>query len=303
MTQTSPNITITDVSPRDGLQNEQTHLTIANKVALIRQLVAARVSRIEIGSFVNPKQVPQMAGTAEVVRAVLPLADHPGHFVALIPNLHGYHDAVTAGVRYVRMVVSATESLNQANFHHSIAVSLADTYAIGKQAASDQVRFGVAIAGAFGCPFEGIVPAERTLTLVHDLLAAGVHEIILGDTTGMAVPTQVFALCQHILALLPADIELCAHFHNTRNTGYANAYAALQAGVCSFDAALGGIGGCPFAPTAVGNVASEDLIHMLHGMGYPTGIDLHALLPASQWLAGQLGHALPALVGKAEPIF
>jgi (R)-citramalyl-CoA lyase len=296
-------ITITDVSPRDGLQNEPEMLAVEAKITLIKKLIAANLPRIEIGSFVNPRQVPQMAGTAEVAVAVLPLAGNSTQFVTLIPNLHGYADAVTAGLRYVRMVVSSTESLNHANFHHSVAESMQDMAAIGTLAQSDGVRVGVAIAGAFGCPFEGQIAASHIHEMVRQLLALGAHEIILGDTTGMAVPTQVFDLCTSVATLLPANVELCAHFHNTRNTGYANAYAALQAGVTSFDAALGGIGGCPFAPRAVGNIASEDVVHMLNGMHYATGIALPALIDASIWLAEQLGRPLPALVGKAEPVF
>ncbi len=297
-------IIVTDVSPRDGLQNEPEILTVEAKIGLIEHLIAAGVARIELGSFVNPKQVPQMAGTAAVAAALLQRAAQNTQFVALIPNVRGYDDASSAGLRHVRMVISASESLNQANFKHSVAASVADCATIGLRAKQDGIRFGVAIAASFGCPFEGYVAPTRVHELARQLLDLGADEIMLADTTGMAVPTQVFSLCRQVLDLIQdAHIEVVAHFHNTRNSGYANAYAALQAGITSFDASLGGIGGCPFAPHAVGNIATEDFVHMLNGMGYETSIDLNRLLAASTWLGQQLDKTLPALLGKAQPVY
>jgi (R)-citramalyl-CoA lyase len=319
-------ITIVDVSPRDGLQNEPEILPIAVKVELIERLAAAGLPRIEIGSFVNPKQTPQMAGTAEVASALQQVAIGdsrfaPGgsslqsfndaqdtslisnRFTALAPNMRGYELAVAAGLRHVRLVLAVSESLNQANFRRSVAESLADFARIAERAQADKIAFGVALGASFGCPFEGNVPPERVLELAQQMLALGADEIVLADTTGMAVPTQVESLCKSARQMIPVNCTLTVHFHNTRNTGYANAYAALQAGITSFDASLGGIGGCPFAPKAVGNIATEDLVHMLNGMGVETGIDLVRLIETSDWLSERMGKPLPALVGKAGPVF
>jgi (R)-citramalyl-CoA lyase len=296
------NVTIIDVAPRDGLQNEPEILAPAVRAELVTRLLAAGVPCVEVGSFVNPQQVPQMAGAAEVVTRLLPHGDQAprtAQLTALVPNSRGYQLAVAAGLRHVRLVLAASERLNQANFKRSVAESLADFTQIAADAVRDGVRFGVAIGAAFGCPFTGHVPAERVLAIAAQLTALGAHEIILADTTGMAVPSQVRAVC----AALPDTALRTIHLHNTRNTGYANAYAALEAGVTRFDAALGGIGGCPFAPRAVGNLATEDLVHMLNGMGVQTGIDLAALLETSDWLSTQLGKPLPALVGKAGPVY
>jgi (R)-citramalyl-CoA lyase len=321
-------ITIIDVSPRDGLQNEPEILPIATKVALIERLIEAGVPRIEIGSFVNPKQVPQMAGTGEVAAQLLvpeierlgdweigrlprieqnlPISQSPGFsFTCLVPNARGYQLAREAGMGHVRLVLAASESLNQANFKRSVEESLADFATIIKQAHTngEQVSFGVAIGASFGCPFEGDVPPERVMSIARQLAGLGVSELILADTTGMAVPTQVERLSRAMLGLLHDGPEVTIHLHNTRNTGYANAYAAWQAGIRSFDASLGGIGGCPFAPRAVGNIATEDLVHMFNGMGVPTGIDLPKLIAASAWLGEQMGKSLPGLVAKAGVVY
>lgn len=297
-------VIITDVSPRDGLQNEPEILPVAAKVELIERLLAAGAPRVELGSFVNPKQVPQMAGTAEVAAGLAARGhDLTRRFTALIPNMRGYELAVAAGLRHVRLVLAASEGLNQANFKRSVADSLADFAQIAARARAEGVGFGVAIGASFGCPFEGHVPPERVLQIAAQLAALGADEVVLADTTGMAVPTQVAALSAQALGQLAGGPTLVIHLHNTRNTGYANAYAAWLAGVRSFDAALGGIGGCPFAPRAVGNIASEDLVHMLNGMGAPTGIALPALIESSAWLGAQLAKPLPALVGKAEPVY
>lgn len=305
-------VLITDVAPRDGLQNEPELLPVEAKAALVERLVAAGVPRVEIGSFVNPKQVPQMAGTGEVARLLAARGhdlaygdDRIGgrRFTALVPNMRGYELAAAAGLRHVRLVLAASEALNRANFKRSVDESLADLAEVARRARADGLGFGVAVGASFGCPFEGRVDPERVLTIARQLAALGADEVILADTTGMAVPTQVAELCREALRLLHDGPTVAIHLHNTRNTGYANAFAAWQAGVRSFDAALGGIGGCPFAPRAVGNIASEDLVHLLNGMGVPTGIGLPALIASSAWLSEQLGKALPALVGKAEPVY
>ncbi|MCL6539599.1 MAG: hydroxymethylglutaryl-CoA lyase [Roseiflexus sp.] len=301
MSNSQQHITIIDVSPRDGLQNEPEILPVATKVALVRRLVEAGVPWVEVGAFVNPRQVPQQAGTTEVAMALTD--DETARFTCLIPNMRGYELAAAAGMRHVRLVLAASESLNQANFKRSVNDSLEDFAHIVAQAARDGVAFGVAIGASFGCPFEGAVAPARVLNLVCKAVDLGATEIILADTTGMGAPTQVARICGEALSLLKQQADLTVHFHNTRNTGYANAFAAWQVGVRRFDASLGGIGGCPFAPRAVGNIATEDLVHMFYGMGVCTGIDLGKLLDASNWLAAQLGRPLPALVGKAGPVY
>ncbi|NTW02515.1 MAG: hydroxymethylglutaryl-CoA lyase [Oscillochloris sp.] len=303
---------ITDVAPRDGLQNEPEILPVAAKIALIESLLAAGVPRIELGSFVNPKQVPQMAGTADVCAGLqgrghnLSGDDGAGgrRFTALVPNMRGYELAAEAGLRHVRLVLAASESLNQANFKRSVRDSLSDFGLIAARARTEGMGFGIAIGASFGCPFEGQVPSARILEIARQIASLGADEVVLADTTGMAVPTQVATRCQSIRELFAdSPVRITAHFHNTRNTGYANAYAAWQAGITSLDASLGGIGGCPFAPRAVGNIATEDLTHMLNGIGASTGIDLASLITASAQLSEQMGKSLPALVGKAEPVW
>jgi (R)-citramalyl-CoA lyase len=315
-------VTIIDVAPRDGLQNEPEILPVDTKVALIERLIEAGLPRIEIGSFVNPKQVPQMAGTGEVAAELLTTDDRrpttvTAHkdlpekvgrqtiFTCLTPNARGYQLAREAGLSHVRLVLAASEALNEANFKRSVEESLADFATIikGAHAANEQVSFGVAIGAAFGCPFEGYVAPERVLGIAKQLASLGASELILADTTGMAVPTQVERLSSDMLRIMHDGPQVTIHLHNTRNTGYANAYAAWQAGIRSFDASLGGIGGCPFAPRAVGNIATEDLVHMFNGMGVRTGIDLPKLLAASAWLGEQMGKSLPGLVAKAGAVF
>ncbi|NTU82086.1 MAG: hydroxymethylglutaryl-CoA lyase [Chloroflexales bacterium] len=294
-------VTIIDVAPRDGLQNEPEILSVAAKADLVRRLAAAGLPWVEIGSFVSPRQVPQMAGTADLAASLA--ASPPTALTCLVPNMRGYELAAAAGLRHMRLVLAASEALNRANFKRSVAESLADFAQIAARARAEGVAFGVAIGASFGCPFEGHVPPERVLAIARGLAALGADEVILADTTGMGAPTQVAELCRAALGLLGGGPALTLHFHNTRNTGYANAFAAWQAGVRRFDASLGGIGGCPFAPRAVGNIATEDLVHMLNGMGVRSGIDLPALLEASRWLSATMGKTLPALVGRAEPVY
>lgn len=303
-------VTIIDVAPRDGLQNEPEILDPSTRVELIERLLAAGVPRVEIGSFVNPRQVPQMAGAAEIARLLTERGYHLAaratndtfRFTALVPNQRGYELAAAAGLRHVRLVLAASDGLNQANFKRTTAESLAEFSQLAVRIYRDGLAFGVAIGAAFGCPFDGYVSPERVISIAEHAVDLGANEIIFADTTGMAVPTQVAMLCKLAMHRLP-HVTLTIHLHNTRNTGYANAFAAWQAGFRSFDAAVGGIGGCPFAPRAVGNIASEDLVHMFNGIGVPTGIDLPTLLHTSDWLSTTLGRPLPALTGKAGPVY
>ncbi len=294
---------IVDVSPRDGLQMECAVLPADVRLELIGRLEKAGLGTIEIGSFVDPRRVPQMAD----VQALCSALDFTAgvHYTALVPNRRGFETAVKAGMRHVRLAVLASESLNRANFKRSVAESLDDFDQIAQMAQSTHTAFGVIIGAAFGCPYEGHVDPGRVLAIADAMAALGADEIVLADTTGVGFPHQVGALCRQLIPLLGGHHSGCKpgiHLHNTRNTGYANAYAAFEAGIRRFDASLGGIGGCPFSPGAMGNIATEDLVHMFHGMGVDTGIDLDALIRDSRWLAAQLGKVLPAMIGKADPV-
>jgi (R)-citramalyl-CoA lyase len=298
-------VEIVDVSPRDGLQNECRVLPPETRLELIRHLEAAGLRSIEIGSFVHPKFVPTMANL-DVICRQLDLAGTADHYTALVPNLKGFELAVKAGMRHVRLVIVASETLNKKNFNCSVDDSLAGFAQIAAVAKASGIAFGGIIGAAFGCPFEGYVDPIRVLHLAKRLVELGADEVMLADTTGMAMPDQVERLCGNIIEALAktnAELRIGVHLHNTRNTGYANAYAAYRAGIRIFDASLGGIGGCPFSPNALGNIATEDLVHMFNGMGVETGIDLGRLLVGTKWLEGQLEKPMPAMIGKAEPVY
>jgi (R)-citramalyl-CoA lyase len=295
---------IIDVSPRDGLQGECRHLPPEKRLELIALLQRAGVGAIEIGSFVNPKRVPQMQGI-DAICAALDF-DSTVHYTALVPNITGFERAASAGLKHVRLAVLASESLNRANFRQSVDDSLKQFERIAKSAQSAGIAFGVIIGASFGCPFEGPVPQNRVMRIAEELVQMGADEIMLADTTGMGIPDQVERICggfiEHLGRTDPG-LGIGVHLHDTRNTGYANAYAAFRAGIRRFDTCLGGIGGCPFSPGALGNIATEDVVHMFNGMGVESGIRLNDLIAASRWLSGALGKPLPAMIGTAEPIY
>ena len=285
---------VCDVGPRDGLQNEAKTLAPSVRAELCDRLAAAGVRRMEAASFVNPKLVPQMAGAEEVMSA---LHRKPGvTYAGLVLNQKGYERAVAAGVDEVHYAVSATDEFGRRNQNATTADGLKTALALVAQARADRVPVTVTISVAFGCPFEGPVAPERVLSIVEHLMKVPPDEVCLADTIGVAVPPQVRALVREARAL---GATVGAHFHNTRNTGYANAVAALEEGAVALDASVGGAGGCPFAPNATGNIATEDLIYLLRGMGVETGIDLDALIATSQWLGSQLGKALPGMLARA----
>jgi hydroxymethylglutaryl-CoA lyase len=290
-------IEIVEVGPRDGLQSESQVLPTAGKIEFIRRLVAAGCRRIEVASFVNPKRVPQMADAEEVLAAVTPMPG-AGRFIGLVLNRRGFERARAAGCGEVGMAIAASESFSQRNQGCSVEEGLAAWLDIASLAREAGMRAQLTISTAFGCPFEGEVPAERVLRLAERAAAGSPVEISVADTIGVAVPTQVGDLLRQLRAAIPGTL-LRAHFHNTRNTGLANAYAAVEAGVRTLDASCGGIGGCPFAPAATGNIPTEDLVYMLHRMGMDTGIDLPALLDTSRWLQQTLEHAVPGMLVKA----
>ena len=293
-------IEIVDVGPRDGLQNEDQTLSPETRAELCDRLAAAGVPRVEAASFVNPKLVPQMAGAEEVMADIerRPNTSYAG----LALNEKGYERAVEAGVDEVRYAFPATETFAKKNQNTTVADAMDLSERLVERARLDGVRVSITLSAAFGCPFEGRVEPKVVLGLAERVGAAKPDEIVLADTIGVGVPSQVKALVEGVREF--GSVVGC-HLHDTRNTGIANAAAAIEAGATVLDASGGGTGGCPFAPRATGNIATEDLVYLLHGMGHETGIDLDALIECAQWLSGQLGKELPGQVHKAgnfEPV-
>lgn len=289
-------IEIVEVGPRDGLQSEPEVLPTATKLELIQRLVAAGLKRLEVASFVNPKRVPQMAD-AEAVLAGLPKV--PGvQYVGLVLNRKGFDRALAAGCTEVGLVTAATDSFSERNQGATTEENIRTIEEIAPLAREAGVRMQVTLSTAFGCPFEGEVPAARVVDICRRLAQSHPLEIALADTIGVAVPSQVTALVEQVKTVV-GDVAIRCHFHNTRNTAVANAYAAVLAGVNTFDASVGGVGGCPFAPNATGNVGTEDLVYMLSRAGYDTGIDLNKLIETARWLGEQRGKPVPSMVSKA----
>ena len=285
---------ICDVGPRDGLQNEDRILEPAVRAELCDRLATAGLKRLEAASFVNPKLVPQMAGAEEVMAA---LHRKPGTvYAGLVLNEKGYERAVAAGVDEVHYAFAATDEFGRRNQNATTDQGLQTALSLVARARADKIAITVTLSVAFGSPFDGPIPAKRVLDIVERLMAVPPDEICLADTIGVGVPTQVKELVGGARRL---GATVGAHFHNTRNTGYANAVAAVEAGVVSLDASVGGAGGCPFAPKATGNIATEDLVYLLRGFGIDTGIDLEALIGCSRWLGEQLGKELPGMVSRA----
>ena len=289
-------VEIVEVGPRDGLQNEPTVLSVEAKVEFIGRAVASGIRRIEVASFVNPKRVPQMAD-AEAVFERLPRRAGV-QYVGLVLNRRGFDRAQAAGCTEIGMALAATDSFNERNQGASTSESIAAWVEIARAAHAAGIRAQLTISTAFGCPFEGEVPVARVLEVCERVAAAAPFELALADTIGVAVPDQVAELIARVRERLPG-LPLRCHFHNTRNTGIANAYAAVAAGVATLDASIGGIGGCPFAPAATGNIPTEDLIYMLSRMGIATGIDLEALIATARWLEQTLGRTVPGMLVKA----
>ena len=287
---------IIEVGPRDGLQNESVLVSTEDKVALIERSIAAGLRRIEATSFVHPGRVPQMAD-AEAVMAAVPRRDDVS-YIGLVLNRRGFDRAVAAGVDEVNCVVVASETFSQRNQGMSIADSIENVRGLATEALGAGLTLSVTIAASFGCPFEGEVPESTVLDIARQVADLGVNEIAIADTIGVGVPAQVRRLLTGIGEIAP-HVQTRCHFHNTRNTGYANAIAALESGVASLDASTGGIGGCPFAPAATGNIATEDLVYLLDRSGVKTGVDLDQVIETGRWLSGVLGAEVPALLGRA----
>jgi hydroxymethylglutaryl-CoA lyase len=290
-------IEIVEVGPRDGLQSEPGVMPAAAKVELIERLIDSGLRRLEVTSFVNPKKVPQMAD-AEQVLAGLRRRDDV-RYVGLVLNKKGFERAVAAGCNEVGMAVVASDTFNRRNQGVGTEESIAAWLEIAREAQAAGVRAQVTVSAAFGCPFEGEVPVARVIEVAKRVAEADPFEIAFADTIGVGVPAQVSELIGRAREALPASIKLRAHFHNTRNTGLANAYAAVEAGVASLDSSVGGIGGCPFAPAATGNIPTEDLVYMLARSGVQTGIDLDRLIETAEWLQQTLGRTVPGMLLKA----
>jgi (R)-citramalyl-CoA lyase len=287
-------VQVVEVGPRDGLQNEDKMLAPQVRAELCDRLAAAGIPRIEAASFVNPKRVPQMAGAEEVMAAI---DRRPGTLYAgLVLNERGYERAVEAGVDEVRYAYPVTETFAKRNQNTTVADATQLAGRLVERARLDGVRVSLTLSAAFGDPFEGRVEPGHVLGIAEELGAANPDEIVLADTIGVGVPSQVRELVEGVLAF---GVTVGCHFHDTRNTGIANAAAAVESGATVLDASVGGTGGCPFAPRATGNIASEDLVYLLHGIGHETGIDLEALIEVAEWMAEQLGKELPGQVYKA----
>ena len=287
---------IVEVGPRDGLQNESAQLPTPVKLEFIRRALDAGVRRIEVASFVNPRRVPQMAD-AEAVFAGLARRDDAS-FVGLVLNRAGFDRAAAAGCREIGMVVFSTDEFNRRNQGVASADSIRLWRDIAAAARAAGIRAQVTISAAFGCPFEGEVPASRVVEIAREVAEAGPFEIAIADTIGVGVPGQVAEVFGRVAEALP-EMTLRGHFHNTRNTGLANAYAAAMAGAKVLDASLGGLGGCPFAPAATGNIPTEDLVYMLHRMGVDTGIELDRAIETAHWVEQHVGHPVPGMLARA----
>jgi len=289
-------VTIVEVGPRDGLQNEQALVSTADKIAFVNLLSAAGLPVIEVSAFVSPKWVPQMADATEVFAAI---ARRPGvRYTALVPNLAGLERATAVGVTEVAIFASSTETFSRKNINQGVDESLA-TY---KQVCDRAIAAGLRVRGylstAFGCPFEGDVDPMRVAEIAARVLDLGVFEVAISDTIGIAHPGQVPRVLDAVLARIPLD-RVALHFHDTRGTALANVLASLQFGVATFDASSGGLGGCPYAPGAAGNLATDDLVYMLDGLGIETGVSLHAVGAASAFIASKIDHRLPSRYAQA----
>lgn len=301
MSATQPeSVAIVEVAPRDGLQNDPALLSTTQKIDLINRCIAAGVQRIEVASFVNPKRVPQMAD-AEAVIAGLG-QDQRASYIGLVLNERGFTRAAQTALQEINLVVMVTDEFSQRNQGMSTRDAIATVAAVAPVAHAAGLKTSVTMSASFGCPYTGDVPVSLVADIAGQLAATGVDEIAIADTIGVAVPRDVLTRVAAVRdAVAERPVGLRVHVHNTRNTGYASALAAYEAGVRVLDSSLGGIGGCPFAPNATGNIATEDLVFALERSGVDTGLDLDELCRASEWLADALGRPVPSLLPKAGP--
>lgn len=289
-------IQIVEVGPRDGLQSEPEILPTDSKVRFIEKAIDAGIRRLEVASFVHPKLVPQMAD-AEALIEKLPQFDGVS-YIGLVMNERGLDRALTTSIHEIGMVVVASDTYNRKNQGVGTDESVATWHSIGARARDNGLRANVMISSAFGCPYEGVVEVDRVVELAKQLVESEPAELGIADSIGVAVPNQVAELLGRVKEVI-GDIPLRCHFHNTRNTGLANAQAAVDVGVTYLDASIGGIGGCPFAPAATGNIPTDDLLYLLDRSGVTTGVSLEKIIAVSRWLEEELGRGVPALLPKA----
>jgi len=289
-------ITVVEVGPRDGLQNESARVSTADKIEFVNRLTAANLPVIEVSAFVSPKWVPQMADAADVFRGI---ARTPGiRYTALVPNIPGLERAVEAGVTEVAIFAAATDAFSRKNINQSVDDSLATYKGVCDRALAAGLRVRGYLSTAFGCPYEGDVAPSRVADVARRIADLGVFEVAVSDTIGIAHPGQVPSVLDAVLATLPAD-RVALHFHDTRGTALANVLASLPFGITTFDASAGGLGGCPYAPGAAGNLATDDLIYMLNGLGADTGVSLEKLSEASAFIGTKIDHRLPSRYAQA----
>jgi len=289
-------VTIVEVGPRDGLQNERAHVSTADKIEFVNRLSAAGLAVIEVSAFVSPKWVPQMADAAEVFAGI---TKRPGtRYTALVPNLAGLDRAVAAGVTEIAVFAAASETFSRKNINQSIDDSLATYQQVSDRARAAGLRVRAYLSTAFGCPFEGDVPPARVAEVAARLVDLGAFEVAVSDTIGIAHPGQVPRVLDAVLARVPAD-RVALHYHDTRGTALANVLASLPFGIATYDASSGGLGGCPYAPGAAGNLATDDLLYMLDGLGIETGVSLAAVTEASRFIASKIDHRLPSRYAQA----
>ena len=293
-----PKVTIVEVGPRDGLQNEKNIVPTPQKIAFVDQLTAAGHQAIEVSAFVSPKWVPQMGDAAEVFAGITRKAGV--RYSALVPNRAGLDRAFAAGVREIAIFAAASETFSRKNINRSIDESFEVYRQVTDAAMQAGLRVRAYLSTSFGCPFEGPVDATRVIDLTERLVQLGAYEVAVSDTIGIAHPGQVSRLLEQMLARVPAH-QVALHFHDTRGTALADVLAALQHGVTTFDSSAGGLGGCPYAPGAAGNLATEDLVYMLDGLGIETGVSLDGVVKASTSIEATIGHPLPSRYVRALP--
>ena len=290
-------VTIVEVGPRDGLQNEHAAISTADKIEFVNRLTAANLPAIEVSAFVSPGWVPQLADAADVFAGI---SRRPGiRYTALVPNLAGLDRALGAGVQEIAVFAASTEAFSHKNINQSIDQSLATYKAVCERARAAGLRVRGYLSTAFGCPYEGDVAPRQVADIAARLIALGVFEVAISDTIGIAHPGQVMQVLETVLARIPVE-QIALHFHDTRGTALANVLAALLFGVATFDGSAGGLGGCPYAPGAAGNLATDDLVYMLNGLGVETGVSLPALSEASAFMASRLDHRLPSRYAQAK---
>jgi isopropylmalate/homocitrate/citramalate synthase len=289
-------VTVVEVGPRDGLQNEHVTVATADKIEFVNRLSAANLPVIEVSAFVSPKWVPQMADAADVFAGI---TWRPGtRYTALVPNLAGLDRALEAGVSEIAIFAASTETFSRKNINQSIDESLTTYRQVCDRAHAAGLRVRGYLSTAFGCPFEGDVPPDRVAEVAARIVDVGVFEVSVSDTIGIAHPGQVPRVLDAVLARVPVE-KVALHFHDTRGTALANVLTALPFGIRTFDASAGGLGGCPYAPGAAGNLATEDLIYMLDGLGIETGVSLNAVTDASAFMESRLDHRLPSRYSQA----